>query len=273
MPPDLNTLPEPLELHARLNTHRALDWGEPIPSKVQIAAQYGEGPTSRSLEMLARAAEVELHVTDDFITAVVPGAVSYQLQNRMKSPESLARKLRKTEDYRSFRPPEDLLRYTVVAPDPDDLVAAAGGTVQALRSKGWAMESAHHSYVDGSRYKGLHAFLHCQGQLIELQIHSRESIEVKTRTTPLYVIERDTRHDLEARNAARATCIQLSDAMRQPAGIKELAELGGVPVSARSYGKRRGTGARSVADMSATATEPAQRRHPANHHHRDGIGR
>jgi hypothetical protein len=101
------------------------------------------------------------------------------------------------------------------------------------------MEAAHHSYVDGSRYKGLHAFLLAHGERVELQVHSDESIDVKERTTPLYEIERDRDQPPAAREAARRECIALSDQMKQPAGIDNLKELGGVPVKAISYGKQR----------------------------------
>ncbi|QNE18378.1 hypothetical protein F1D05_11325 [Kribbella qitaiheensis] len=273
-PPELDDLPEPHDLHNRLSADRPLDWGDPLPSKAQIAAEFGAGAATRGLEFLTRALEVEKRVTADFTAAVPSGTVPHNLQNRMKSPHSLARKLRKTENYWSPRDPEDVLRYTVVAPEPDDLVEAAAGIVRDLQSKGWVMDSAHHSYVDGSRYKGLHAFMHCQGELVELQIHSQESLEVKTRTTPLYEVERDPRQSPPARAAARAACISMSVQMRQPIGIAELTELGGVPVSTRSYGGTHSTAlARPGAKTPSTAQVPAKPGHPAPGKPRDGIER
>ncbi|WP_112244069.1 hypothetical protein [Kribbella monticola] len=235
-PPDLDDLPEPHDLHARLTTHRPLDWGDPLPTKAEIAAEFGESRTARSLALLTRAAEVEERATADFAVALPAGSVPHQLKNRMKSPHSLARKLKLTDKHRTGRTPEDLLRYTVVVPDPDDLVDAATEVVRNLQTRGWTMDSAHHSYVDGSRYKGVHAFLRCGGELVELQVHSQESIEVKTRTTALYEVERDPRQPKQARDTARAACISLSVGMREPAGLADLAELGGVPIEVRKYG-------------------------------------
>ncbi|WP_157630340.1 hypothetical protein [Kribbella catacumbae] len=246
-----------------------------MPLKKEIAEEFGVAATVRSLAMLAEVCEVERVVTEDLVAAVRPGTVAYQLESRVKSPQSLARKLNKASTYRSTLPqPEDLLRYTVVAPEPDDLVEAAGDTVEALRSRGWAVESAHHSYAGGSRYKGLHAFLRTQGVLVELQIHSRESIDVKTQTTPLYEVERDPRQDKEARVGARDQCIALSDGMRQPAGIDGLRELGGVPVAVRSYGKSRGgPAARPDAGRSPAETGPAPQQQTTNAEHRKGMSR
>lgn len=274
-PPTLEGLPEPHELHARIAQHRPLDWGDPIPSKDEIAHEFGVAATRRSLLMVAGVAEVERAVTEELVAAVRPGTVAHQLESRVKSPQSLARKLSAANSYRS-KPsqPEDLLRYTIVVKEPDDLVDVAGDTVQALRADGWAMESAHHSYVDGSRYKGLHTFLRTHSVVVELQLHSRESIDVKTQTTPLYVIERDPLRNKEARTGARELCIALSDGMRQPAGIDGLSELGGVPVAVRSYGKSR-AGPVNRPDAAAPSAElgSAAQQHAPHGEQRKGISR
>jgi hypothetical protein len=104
------------------------------------------------------------------------------------------------------------------------------------------MHAAHHSYVEGSRYKGLHLFLRNRGQMVEVQVHSRESIEVKERTTREYEIERDRDQPRSARDAARDKCIRWSAGMTQPAGIDDLEVLGGVTVDQRRYGGKRPTG-------------------------------
>jgi hypothetical protein len=237
----LNDLPEPADLHAWLSASRPLDWGDPIPTKAEIAAKYGVSEAAESLRLLTKAAAVEGRITDAVISALGDEAAPYHLANRMKSPQSLARKLVKYADYyrRSSHSPEDVLRFTAAVKHPDELTKAAVRTIDRLQNQRWEMESAHHSYVDGSRYKGLHSFLRAHGERIELQVHSTESIDVKERTTPLYEIERDADQDPAVRDAARRECIALSDQMTQPAGIDDLKELGGVTLHAISYGKRR----------------------------------
>ncbi|MEV6272359.1 hypothetical protein AB0L64_34660 [Kribbella sp. NPDC051936] len=190
---------------------------------------------------MTKAASVEPRVTDAVVSAIGVEATPDHLKNRMKSPQSLARKLATYEDFyrRSQQVPEDVLRYTALVKHPDELTQAAIRTIDRLNDNNWQTQAAHHSYVDGSRYKGLHAFLRAQGESVELQVHSNESIEVKERTTGLYEIERDRRQPGAARDAARRECIALSDQMTQPAGIEQLKELGGVPVNAISYGKKR----------------------------------
>ncbi|HET6295315.1 MAG TPA: hypothetical protein VFG33_18160 [Kribbella sp.] len=267
-PTGLEHLPEPSALHASLSARRPLDWGDALPTKEDIAAKFGQEAATRSLTLLARAADAEPRVTADLVSSVSSGVVPYQLENRIKSPQSLARKLDDREGTRfATQPVEDLLRYTFVTPEPDDLVRAAKDACDTLLAKGWTMDSAHHSYVNGSRYKGLHLFLRGHGELVELQIHSRESIDVKTRTTPLYVIERDRKMDRASRDAARETCIALSDQMTQPAGLDDLKTLGGVAVGTRSYGMRsprsKGrpeTDPPSLGEPSPTQQATAQRR-------------
>lgn len=236
----LNNLPEPADLHARLSERRPLDWGDPVPSKAEIAAKYGDRSAAQSLQLLSKAAAVEPAITDAVVAAIGAEATPYHLENRLKSPQSLARKLITYQEFyrRTDQVPEDVLRYTATVKHPDELTAAAVRTVDRLNHD-WQMEAAHHSYVDGSRYKGLHAFLRAHGERVELQVHSDESIDVKERTTPLYEIERDRNQPSAVRDAARRECIALSDRMTQPAGIDDLKELGGVPVKAISYGKQR----------------------------------
>ncbi|GAA1601866.1 hypothetical protein GCM10009789_65070 [Kribbella sancticallisti] len=270
-PPGLAHLPEPKDLHAQLNSGRPLDWGDPVPTKDEIAAEFGPDATRRSLTLLARASEIEQQVTDDVVSTVGPGAVAYQLENRLKSPHSLARKLQNREGSNfDAQPLEDLIRYTIVAPDPDDIVKTASAACDSLMAKGWTMESAHHSYVDDSRYKGLHLFLEIHGERVELQLHSRESIDVKTRTTPLYLIERDRQQPKSSRDTARQECIALSDQMRQPAGIDDLAVLGGVAVSTRRYGKGRQQ-PKPRGEVAQAAQPQAAPRQRLNAIYKDGI--
>lgn len=252
----LEDLPEPAELHARLSAHRPLDWGDPIPTKAEIAAQYGVDATRRSLTLLAQAAAAEDSITGEVLSSAGSETVAHQVESRVKSPQSLARKLRKIADTDSASVEvqlEDVLRYTFVTPQPDDLVTVAENACAGLIDRGWTMAGAMHSYADGSRYKGLHLFLQRQGQRVELQVHSRESIDVKHRTTPLYVVERDTRQPESTRLAARQEAIALSAQMRQPVGLDGRRTLGGAPLEVRVYGRRTRRTERGVGSTTAQA--------------------
>jgi hypothetical protein len=275
MPTGLQDLPEPADLHAWLSTtQRPLDWGDPIPTKVEIAAASGVNATIQSLTLLSRAAQEEKWLTDDLLASIKPGATAHQLESRLKSPQSLARKIRKLAGTEFDKVPlEDVVRYTIVAPEPDDLVPTSVDACDALTNRGWTMNGAVHSYAEGSRYKGLHLFLQKRGLRVEVQIHSNESIEVKARTTPLYVVERDPDQPREKRAEARNAAIALSAEMRQPAGIDDLTSLGGVPVEVRVYGRRGGLPAGRGEGASASPVEQTAPNQSVEHNRKNGMAR
>ncbi|WP_433008112.1 hypothetical protein [Kribbella sp. CA-294648] len=127
-PVSLDNLPEPRELHARLSERRRLEWEDPLPTKRELAKEFGEVAAVASLAMLARIADAEHLVTEDFVAAVPPRSVSYQLESRVKSPRSLARKISASNAHRS-KPaePQDVLRYTVRADARGRCIALSDG--------------------------------------------------------------------------------------------------------------------------------------------------
>ncbi|TWD74757.1 hypothetical protein FB561_6188 [Kribbella amoyensis] len=258
MPPDdgLQGVPEPEELHARLNTGHALNWGDPVPSKQEIATEFGKEPTVKSLELLRQAADHHDEVTRALLESIGPGDMTHELEHRVKSPASLARKIAKYQHLP--KPPlDDVLRFTVVTSTPNALVDSVRDTVNQLEQRGWKVRAAHQSYVDGSRYKGIHAHFEARdGATVEVQFHSLESIDVKMQTTELYHVGRDQRRSKAERRAAGAEATRLSAGMTQPAGLDEMTELGGVPVDVRRYGSRV---RRTEGQAPATESEEAGR--------------
>ena len=241
----------------------------------EIAAKYGAAPTDRALAFLTRAAQVEPRITVDVTSSIGDDGFAYHLKNRLKSPQSLARKLAQTRQFGpSYPPPEDVLRYTVGVDHPDQVVGAARRMVDQMTARGWAMESAHHSYHPGSRYKGLHLFVRGHGQVVEIQVHSRQSIAVKERTTESYEIFRDDARSWAEQDAAQNVCIEYSDPMTQPAGIDALKDLGGVQVEARSYGRRPARSPRTAeSGTSQTQDRRLQQPHQRRNDGRDEIER
>ncbi|TDO35658.1 hypothetical protein EV643_12269 [Kribbella sp. VKM Ac-2527] len=234
MPPDP---PEPADLHAQFSPEHHLDWGDPIPTAAQIAAEFGPEATAESLELLCRLVTHQREVTRQLLDSIRPGDTTHELDHRVKSPSSLARKIWSAWHRNRTPLTDDLLRFTVVAKSPAQVVESARETVDRLQANGWRVESAHQSYVDGSRYNGIHAILRAREDVqVEVQFHSPESIRVKMATTRLYHVNRDPRESRKTRNEAATEAISLSAAMTQPAGLVGLTHLGGVPVEARSYG-------------------------------------
>jgi hypothetical protein len=234
MPPDP---PEPADLHARFND---LDWGDHLPSAAEIAKIHGTKATVKSLRMLEQAVNAEPRITADFLAALPPNCSPYKLTSRVKSPQSLARKLHDGDAKKKSLPIDDLFRYTVLTESPAELVEAARSTVENLGQSDWQVRYAMHSYTEGSRYKGLHVYLLTpRRERVEVQCHSKESAKVKEATTKWYEIERSEHATPDARIEARQNCIELSAPLTKPYGIAKLHELGGKPVAIHNYSDSR----------------------------------
>lgn len=232
--------PDPAALHRAFSAHRDLDWADSLLATVDITKLHGQSATSKSLRMLADVATIEPTATSQFIDSLPSGASPYQLDRRVKSPESLARKIRASQISRKFIPLHDVLRYTALTESADDLVAAAQEIVHGLRRHGWTVDYTMHSYTDGSRYKGLHAYLSFPGiDRVEVQFHSSASVKVKETTTTWYQVERSFGAGEETRAAARQRCIDLSATLTTPAGLDELKLLGGKRVAVLNYSDSR----------------------------------
>lgn len=265
----MHHLPEPVALHQAFEATRPLDWGHnPLPA-ADIARLHGLKAATRSLELLRTALAFEPQLTAELLASIPAGSSPYQLNSRVKSPESLARKIRSWGGSDNRRPVDDLLRYTVLTESPDDLVAAAQNTTDALTEQGWQVKYAMHSYTDGSRYKGLHAYLRTPGVArIEVQWHSAASVQIKELTTPWYEVERSATVSDDERAIARQKCAQASAQLHSPAGIDTLTELGGKRVAVNNYSDSRQAVPARRPDAAGQNERP-----PIAHDRHEGIAR
>jgi len=258
MPPAPDRPLEPSALHRAFESVRPLDWGDHPSSAADLARVHGTAAAVRSLWLLEQAVAVEPEVTAQFLSALPSGTAPYQLSRRVKSPESLARKIRDWQDANRPFPIDDLMRYTVLTETPDDLVAAARRTVDGLNDHGWRATYAMHSYTEGSRYKGIHALFKRPGLArVEVQFHSVASAKVKEATTRWYEIERSASATPDERTQARWQCVELSAALVQPPGIDGLTRLGGRRVAVNNY-----SDSRSPAPMQEHVLSGAERQAP-----------
>jgi hypothetical protein len=240
MPPAPDHPPDPATLHQAFATTRPLDWGPIALSAADIATLHGAKATRKSLQLLERAVTIEPQITAQFLAAVPPTASPYHLDRRVKSPESLARKIHNRDVKRRHVPLDDLLRYTALTASPDGLVDVTRRMIDELTDQGWRVRYAMQSYTDGSRYKGIHAYLAVAGlDRVELQFHSAASAKVKELTTPWYEIERNGHASDEERTSARQKCVEASDILSPPTGIETLTRLGGRRVAINNYSNSR----------------------------------
>ena len=267
-------LPEPTDLHALFAQRHPVQWGDRLPTTAQLAADYGRDAVRLSLITLQGRLRTEQQTTADFLAAVPDDATAYNLDSRVKSPMSLARQFQDRLERDKEGEPADVLRYTVLCQSPNELAAAARFTTEQLQRRGWAVESAMHSYTSGSRYKGLHANLRTPvGDAVEVQFHSVASSKVKEASTRPYEIERDPASTDSERAAARRVCVELSDTLPVPLGLDSLRTLGGVTVEVNNYSDSRSRKVPASTHNTSTAAEQPAERHQPKACQIDGTGR
>ncbi|MGW5193740.1 hypothetical protein ACWEOO_31120 [Kribbella sp. NPDC004138] len=238
----LEDLPEPVELHRAFAGNHPLDWGDRTPTKAGLLADFGELASRRALESLAAIGWRDAAAISDLQAVVAPDLELYQPDRRVKSPQSLARKIKKYTGKRQQVPViEDVQRYTVLTSVHGRLPEVTRRSADNLRDLGWQLTAVRNSYVDGSRYKGIHLnTLDPRGQRIEIQVQSRAAIAVKDATTRPYELARDDELPRVVREQARLECIRLTACLPNPVGLDQLSSLIDFPVSVQGYGLDRG---------------------------------
>lgn len=224
------TLPTPEDLYAALSRDRPLDWGTPLPSRVDSETAYGAAATVTSLSLIAAAVLAEPGITTAILAAMADTVQAHDLDHRVKSPHSLARKLSGQIDRNQLPRANDVLRYTLVTDDHANLVPITREAVAELTRRGSRVTSAFHSYADGNHYKGIHADLLIRGEVVELQFHSRRSLATQAAGRRWYEVARDTGAHDHVRRRAREKCVRLASGLPAPPGIDGLRRLGGVQV-------------------------------------------
>ncbi|WP_443359274.1 hypothetical protein [Arthrobacter rhombi] len=175
--------------------------------------------------------------------AAASGSECAHLEQRMKSPASLVRKVRTQQEEvathggdsspaRIAGSMKDVIRYTVVNPNHSRLGSVTVETVKGLREQGWDIHRIKNFYADGSAYKGIHVIGAApSGVVCEVQIHSTHSLEVKNQNHVPYEVYRDKTAPKKARREARQECIKKSTDISNPEDLDLLTQYSSVSVS------------------------------------------
>lgn len=153
------------------------------------------GEYARSMHQ--KASKIEPKITKDVTDAIKQsGASVYGLDHRLKTEESLSRKIQKYSSDKKIGLKEaagsikDAVRYTSVA-DDGNFVPSYNKTKRSLQDKGYS-ETECENYFDLYRQgKAKHKQINCiyedaDGNKFELQFHTPSSIKAKEIKTPLY---------------------------------------------------------------------------------------
>lgn len=194
----------------------------------EICDDRGLRVTNAAVHLIGAAVKVEPEFTSALTSAAGQARID-GLQYRVKSPDSLARKIasrRSAGDSLDDVAGQitDILRSTVVAERSDQVAATFTSVSSALESQGWAVSEIESSFVAGNPYKGLHFLVSKDGVTAEMQVHTEQTMAIKLVHHADYEISRDPRRSEAERAAAWQTMVDAWAEVEHP----DLSDLDGV---------------------------------------------
>jgi len=150
------------------------------------AGKYGEDSVQAAKAERARIAEIEPAMTREMIDiANAHGATMEGLDHRLKSDESLARKVdaEKDTDFggdatKTAQSMSDVVRYTMTYPDAE-YAGNVESTIADMEARGYKARVKNYWEMDDP-YQGINvALTHPSGIKVELQFHTPRSVKVK----------------------------------------------------------------------------------------------
>lgn len=185
---------------------------------------------SRALakDLLTQAAAVEGAVTRDMQRLEGENAKLLGLDHRMKSEDSLARKIETDAEKKHLSPEtaasgiHDVLRYTL-AIDADRYQETVPCVLRRLEEKGYEVQKFNNAW-GGKYYQGVNVQLKTPGGIpIELQFHTPQSFAIKQASHGVYEIRRDPAATAEEKARATRLSIAYNVQVKAPEGAEALA--------------------------------------------------
>ena len=216
---------------ASLYNEDGLDDEESIAKGVtdKEALPEKDGKSHRLARQLrSRASAAEQDVTADMRSLEGGESRLAGLEARLKSEESLARKI-ESKAAASSLPYEDaasrvhdVLRYTLVAED-DRYNEQVQASLQKLAAAGYRVLNFRNAW-GGKFYQGINVQLQSPAGIpVELQLHTPQSYAVKQASHGVYEIRRDPASTPEEVQRATRLSLAYNAQVRQPLGAEQLA--------------------------------------------------
>jgi hypothetical protein len=174
------------------------------PNKIDESNQYGDEANSLARELRERMILAEPQLTADMVEIADANFGTMQgLENRVKSEESLARKIKNDSleyggDMRqATQKVSDGLRYSVTF-DEENYAESVVSTIATLQDKGYQVSRTKNFWQKGDAYQGINAkIIHPSGFEVELQFHTPDSWDVKQNKSEeiyqMYRVETDNK--------------------------------------------------------------------------------
>ena len=210
-----------------------MDWPiPPLTPDTPPDPKYGPEAARLARDLRARVEVAEPWITHTMIgIASSNGATMEQLEYRLKSTESLARKIHDTGDSKfngdlekAASAIDDAVRYTMIV-DDDKYVRAVQHIVHTFEGDGYALFNKNY-WQPGDAYDGMNIKLTRGGITAELQMLTPESLDAKEHTHADYEIYRDPTKSMSARKAAWDSMVAFAAKTPRPQPYQTLMDIG-----------------------------------------------
>lgn len=202
------------------------------PPPAGVGGSNPKSTTSRARraadDIIGRATKAEPRITSTLQgVADKVGGEMVGLDHRLKTSESLARKIKSKAAARGIEPEEyaaqvsDASRYTMQL-SAKTYVADIERTMKALKDAGMPVVELEQQWAKGTSYNAVHAIAETRnGTKVEIQFHTEESLAVKAVNHEIYEKWR-SEPDAGKRAEMSREMTANSDALEFPAGLDRL---------------------------------------------------
>ena len=162
----------------------------------------------------------EPKITKDFTNSVAKaGCKTYGMENRLKTRESIARKM-KSKDVK------DAIRYTAILSDKD-FVKNYNAIKSDMASKGYTETRCKNNFEEFRKGNVSHKSVQCNyqtqdGYVFEIQFHTNASQKVKDKKVPLYNEARDPKTSTKRKGELTLQMLEMANSIEDPPGIDRI---------------------------------------------------
>ena len=197
----------------------------------KVIAVYGKQSAGAALNIGLRIMSVEHGITKDIKEITPTGWRDAKLDERVKAPESIARKVDKALVLRqvpvkvSAAKFYDALRYTLVAPGADDFAYAVQASLADLVSRDYGLVEMSDRFLPHNSYMAFHSIASDHGIVtvsFEIQFHTEESFAIKMQTDPWYHHARVVGANADTVAAITEKSRKLSSTIEIPKGLDNI---------------------------------------------------
>lgn len=185
------------------------------------------GKAAQNLHSSAQ--KLEPDVTKTLRDSLPAGAQLVGEANKLKTPDSISRKiisnskLENVDVATAAAGVHDALRYTVQSASDEDYVDTINNTISTLQKQGYTLEKFKNYWSppsEDSMYEGVNTnFKDKNGNIFEVQFHTKESLDAKGKLHPIYEQFRKDEITKDERDTLARSMFKINQSLKRPKGI------------------------------------------------------